>query len=71
MHNPVRLTLTLSIDLVEMIDAIADSAGASRSDVLRQSITLCGIAHETKRRGLHLGIVDNPSKLDTLIVGVL
>jgi hypothetical protein len=67
----VRLSLQVSQELNRMIEEIAESAGTNRTDVIRQALALMKVAHAAKESGRHLGIVDDASKLDTEIVGLI
>jgi hypothetical protein len=39
--------------------------------VIRQVLALIKVAHEGKKEGRHLGLVTDPKRLDTEIVGLL
>ena len=71
MADKVRLNLQVSSELNQMLEDIADSAGTNRTDVVRQALALMKTAHAAKRDGRHIGIVTDPKKLDTEIVGLL
>lgn len=70
-QQKVRLNLQLSQELSQVLDEIAESTGGNRTDVVRQALALLKVAHEAKRKNRHLGIVADPEKLDTEIVGLL
>jgi metal-responsive CopG/Arc/MetJ family transcriptional regulator len=67
----VRMNLQVSAELNAVLDKIADDTGTNRSDVIRQAIALMKVAHEAKQNGKRLGLVTDPSKLETEIVGLL
>lgn len=69
--DKVRLNLQVSSDLNDMIEHIADQTGTNRSEVIRQALALMKVAHEAKEKGKHIGLVSDPDKLDTAIVGLL
>ena len=71
MADKVRLNLQVSAELNKMLDEIADSAGTNRTAVVRQALALMKTAHTAKVQGRHLGIVSDPKRLDTEIVGLL
>lgn len=71
MANKVRLNLQLSSELNSTIETIADEAGTSRNDVIRQALALMKVAHDAKKQGKHLGLASNPDKFDTEIVGLI
>lgn len=70
-NDKVRLNLVLSRELSGLLDEIADSASASRTDVIRQALALMNVAHRAKKEGRHIGLVDDRTKLDSEIVGLL
>lgn len=67
----VRLNLFLSTELYHELRAIASTSGVGMADIVRQSIALLKVAVEGKRKGLHLGIVNDVTKLDRELVGLL
>jgi len=67
----VRMNLQVSAELNELLERIADDTGTNRSDVIRQALALMKVAHEAKRKGKHIGLVSDPGRLDTEIVGLL
>ena len=50
---------------------IAEETGSNRTEVVRQAWALMKVAHDAKRRGMHIGLASDPTKLDTEIVGLL
>ena len=71
MAEKVRLNLQISEELNRAIEEIAGSAGATRTDVIRQALALMKAAHAAKKEGKHLGTVSDARKLDTEIVGLI
>jgi predicted transcriptional regulator len=71
MTAKVRLNLQVSDQLNSDLEEIADSTGSNRTEVIRQALALMKIAHQARREGRHLGLVSDPSKLDTELVGIL
>lgn len=71
MAEKLRLRLELSADPDRLLREMAEEAGITRSDVLRQALALLLAARTGKRQGRHLGLVADPEKLDTRIVGFL
>jgi metal-responsive CopG/Arc/MetJ family transcriptional regulator len=67
----VRMNLQLSGELNAIIESIADDTGTNRSDVIRQALALMKVAHEARKKGKRIGIVADPEKLDTEIVGLI
>ena len=71
MTAKVRLNLQVSEQLNSDLEEMADSTGSNRTEVIRQALALMKIAHKARREGRHLGLVSDPSKLDTELVGIL
>ena len=71
MAEKIRMNLQVSTEINDVLEQIAGDTGSNRSDVIRQAIALMKTAHEAKRKGKHIGIVSDPAKLDTEIVGLL
>lgn len=71
MTEKVRLNLQVSRELNNVLEEIAESSGSSKTDVIRQALALMKVAHNAKRSGKHLGLVEDAGKLDTEIVGLL
>ena len=67
----IRLNLQVSEQLNKDLEDIADSTGSNRTEVIRQALALMKAAHKARAEGKHLGLVSDPSKLDTEIVGIL
>ena len=67
----IRLSLQVSQELNQTLEQIAEDTGASRTDVIRQALALMKVAHTAKNEGRHLGLVSDPRKLDTEIVGLI
>ena len=71
MAEKVRINLQVSPELNDILEGIAESSSATKTDVIRQALALVKIAHDAKRNGKHIGLVTDSSKLDTEIVGLL
>ena len=71
LNEKVRLSLQVSQELNQTLEEIAESTGTNRTDVIRQALALMKVAHTAKTQGRHLGIVSDPRKLDTEIVGLI
>ena len=71
MTEKVRLNLQVSSELNRVLEEIAGDTGSTRTDVIRQALALMKVAHEAKSKGRHLGLVTDPQKLETEIVGLL
>ena len=57
--------------LAPLLEKIAGETGTNRSEVIRQALALMKVAHEGKKRGKRIGLVSDPEKLETEIVGLL
>jgi hypothetical protein len=69
--DKVRLNLQVSTELNRVLEQLSEDTGSSRSDVIRQALALMKVAHEGKKEGRHLGLVEDPKRLDTEIIGLL
>lgn len=67
----VRLNLSLSKSLHADLTEMAESAGVSMSDVIRQGVALLKVAIDAKGSGLHIGLCDDPMNLDREIIGLI
>jgi hypothetical protein len=67
--NP-RLHFEVSETLDAELRAIAEDQGVTLATVLRAGIALVKIYHRTKQTKRHLGIVSDPTVLDTEIIGL-
>jgi predicted transcriptional regulator len=65
------MNLQVSAEINDLLDKIADETGSNRSEVIRRALALMKVAHEARQRGKRLGLVSDPDKLETEIVGVL
>jgi len=70
-NEKIRMNLQVSSELSDVLDKIAGETGSNRSDVIRQALALMKVAHEAKQNGKRLGLVTDPAKLETEIVGLL
>lgn len=66
----VRMNLQVSTEINDLLEKIADETGSNRSEVIRRALALMKVAHDARQRGKRLGLVADPDKLDTEIVGV-
>ncbi len=66
----VRLNVVLSDDLNRDIDRAASETHTTKSEILRKALQLYIAARDGESRGLRLGLASDPSKLDTMIVGL-
>ena len=68
--SKVRLNLLLAAPLAASLEEIADEKGVTLSELLRESLALYIACHRRVRAGMHLGIVADVSRLDTVIIGL-
>ena len=67
----VRFNLVLSDDLNSEIDRLAQESETAKSDILRKAIQLLLVAHDGKKKGLKVGLVEpDTEKLKTEFVGL-
>ena len=66
--DPVRLTLSLSPEMYEKLEQLANDAHTSKSEVMRRSLGIYDIAVEGKEEGYHLGLAKDRSRLEREIV---
>lgn len=66
----IRLNIFLSQQLNDDLEALAEEAGASRTEIIRRAIALMKVANQAQKEGRYVGIVSDPKKLETLIVGI-
>jgi predicted transcriptional regulator len=70
MSAKVRLSLDVSSELNDTLDAMAEQSHSSKSDILRKSIALMGVALQEKERGNHLSVVSSDQKIIKEIIGL-
>ena len=71
LDKKVQLNVSVSQELNQILDGIAKDSGTTRTDVIRQALALMKVAHDAKIKGQHVGITDDPKKLDTEFIGLL
>lgn len=68
-NEPVRLSLTVSPELNQLLEQLAVAGYMTKSDVLRRSIALYDLAYAAKLNKNHIGFFDQDRTLVTEIVG--
>jgi hypothetical protein len=71
MSTTTRLSLVVTQTLHDELKAIADESGSTMSEVFRIAFALCKVCYEAKRKGQHVGVVNDVTKLDREIIGIL
>jgi predicted transcriptional regulator len=67
----IKLTLELSEDVNNTLEAIAEENSTTKSDILRKAIGLIKVANSEKKKGRELAVIDSKSeKVVTHIVGL-
>lgn len=66
----VRLNITISDDLAQVLDRMADESQQSKSEVFRKALTLFEAARDGKRDGKKLALIDRDGHVATEIVGL-
>jgi predicted transcriptional regulator len=69
-NKPIRLSLDVSPELNRMLDQMAEKTHSSKSDLLRKSIALMGVAVQEKEKGNHLSVVNPDQKVLKEIIGL-
>jgi Ribbon-helix-helix protein, copG family len=71
METKTRLNIELPADLCDDIQGIAKGGGTSVTQVIRLALMLYKVCHQAKKDGQHFGIVNDASKLDRELVGLI
>jgi predicted transcriptional regulator len=64
----VRLSVTVSKSIDELLDRLAERSGTSKSEVLRKAIFLMEAAADAKDKGKLFGVTSADGKLETRIL---
>ena len=68
----VRLHIEVSQELADILDSIAESEHATRSEIVRRAICVLKACREQRAMGRpHLGFVKDARRLDAEILGIL
>jgi len=62
MAGKIRLTLEVTSELNDTLEAIAQTSGSTKSDVLRKAIALVEYASVNKAKGRQLALIDTKSE---------
>ncbi len=65
----VRVNVEMSEELNAKLDALADKAHGSKSDVLRRALALYDAAVKAHERGLKVGFAEEGQELKTEVIG--
>lgn len=66
-----RLHLEVTPGLKAEVEIAATEEGLSMSQLFRISFALFKVCREAKRKGQHVGVVNDVTKLDREIIGIL
>lgn len=66
----IRLSLSVSPELNNRLEELAESGHVSKSEILRKAIALFDVAAEAKADKKRIGILDQNKQLVTEIVGI-
>jgi predicted transcriptional regulator len=69
-ERPVRLSLELSPQLNDTLEALATRTHGTKSEVLRKAIALMEVAVRAKEQGKKFGIAESDQPLSTEVVGI-
>jgi hypothetical protein len=68
----VRLNIEVSQELADLLDSLAETENATRSEIVRRAIAVLKAYKQQRERGRpHLGFTKDPQRLDVEIVGIL
>lgn len=70
MADRIRLTLEVSAELNQQLEAMANALDCSKSELLQKAIALIEVGVEAKVAGNQLGVFDVTGRMVTRIVGV-
>jgi hypothetical protein len=63
-----RLNLELSQESYEMLSELAEAHDKNMADVLRTGLALYSIAHEEKRKGMSIGIIQDDKVIKEILI---
>ena len=69
-NEKVRVSLDISPELNEKLQAMARDINGTRSEVLRKSLALFDLAIEARKQGKKIGLADRSEQLSTEIIGI-
>jgi hypothetical protein len=68
----VRLNIEVSQELADLLDSLAETEHATRSEIVRRAIAVLKAYKQQRESGRpHLGFTKDPQRLDVEIVGIL
>jgi predicted transcriptional regulator len=65
----IRLNLSVSPELNDTLEHLAEASDATKTDILRRAIALFDVISQAKREKKRIGIFDEQKHLETEIVG--
>lgn len=71
MPEKKRLNLEVSAELYADVERMAAESGTSMANVFRVAFAVYIVCHKAKKEGRHVGLVDDPKRLDTELLGLL
>jgi hypothetical protein len=63
-----RLNLDLSADAHELLQRLADESGKNMVEVLRTGLAVYGIAHDERKKGRKLAVVQDDRIIKELVI---
>jgi predicted transcriptional regulator len=69
-NDRVKLSLFVSPQLNDMLEALAKESSGTKSDVLRKALALYEVAADARRDGNRMGVITRDRQVVTEIVGV-
>lgn len=67
--STIRVNVDMSEELNAKLEALADKAHGSKSDVLRRALALYDAAVQAHERGLKVGFAEKEQDLKTEVIG--
>jgi hypothetical protein len=72
MRDTTRITIDMPTTLVlSVIDRLAEERGLTRSALCRQGLGVLQAIHDAGKEGMHVGLVRDKRRLDTLLIAPL
>ncbi|KAM3089822.1 hypothetical protein ACKFKG_32385 [Phormidesmis sp. 146-35] len=63
-----RLNLDLAPEAYDLLQELATDSGKNMAEVLRTGLALYGIAHEEKKKGRSLGVVEDDRVIKEIVI---
>ncbi|MCH8686482.1 ribbon-helix-helix protein, CopG family [Pedomonas mirosovicensis] len=68
----VRMSIELSQEVAAFLETLAQEQCTTRTEIIRRALSVMKAYRQQQERGRrHIGFVEDPSRLDVEIVGIL